>query len=235
MTAKRLPSIADRSTIESAELEDYDRAVRVIRRLSESYAAADARPRVDGRRYATASYGAWTNTPRLFGRWFDLGQELVALEGLPGRFSRADHEMLDLLLGFDSGYWCFHAGHTANAIAAGVRIEALEALDEGREDKLTDDERLQVHFIRAVRDGEMTDELWAAMVARVGSLRGTIEFACFVCRQLAVHRMGWALGVPAIDINDWRKLVQGYKTGARIPSNEAEDYAELRRRADASS
>jgi hypothetical protein len=126
-----------------------------------------------------------------------------------GGFSAADHEMIDLVLGFDSGYWGLHAGHVPNAITAGIRPEAIQALAEGREGDLTADESLQVEFIRKVRDGGMTDAIWQAMVERVGSVKGTIEFALFVCTLFTHHRMMWAMGVPAFDIEDFNEMMRG--------------------------
>jgi hypothetical protein len=230
--ARRLPPLADQSVVDPSEHEAYNRAVRLVRKFNEHSPAADARPRIDGQPYGVPYYAAWTNAPRLFTPWFEIGQELVAVEGMPGRFSRADHELTDFVIGFDSGYWLWHGGHTANAITGGVRIETLEALAEEREQDLTDVERQQVEFIRAVRDCSMTDEVWERMVSKLGSVRGTMEFACFVCHQLGVHRMAFALGVPAVDIEDWRKLVYDYKHGIRNAEHEAEDYGEVRRRAE---
>ena len=77
-------------------------------------------------------------------------------------------------------------------MSAGVRVEAIKALADGCEDDLNDEERQQVEFIRAVRDGTMTDEIWERMIERLGSVRGAIEFAFFVCYLWLHHRMNWA-------------------------------------------
>jgi hypothetical protein len=136
----------------------------------------------------------------------------------------ADHELIDLVLGFDSGYWGLSGGHTPNAVSAGVRIEAIEALADGREEVLNDEERQQVEFIRAVRDGTMTDEIWQRMTERLGSLRGTIEFAFFVCYLWLHHRMNWAFGIATIDEQEWRQRLRDYKDGTRDPADETSPY-----------
>ena len=55
------------------------------------------------------------------------------------------------MLPLDSGYYGLVAHHTPRAITKGVRIEAIEAVRDGREELLTDHEYQNVEFIRAVR------------------------------------------------------------------------------------
>jgi hypothetical protein len=209
-----MPGLADRSVIPDDELEHYERAMNRVRMSTEGNPNADARPRVDGKPYAYDYWRVWTHAPPLLAAHLEGSRALLTVQGKPGHFSHEDHEMIDLVLGFDSGYWGFHGGHTANAVSAGVRIEAMKALAEGREEDLTEDEAFQVAFIRAVRDGKMTDDLWAKAVERQGTVRGVIEFAYFVCRQFTTHRMMWATGCPAIDIDDWYAALDSYEDGS---------------------
>jgi hypothetical protein len=224
-TAARLPGLADPSTIPDDELDDYEVAIERVQKYSPGNPVADARMKVDGQPYALPYWTAWTHTPRLLSTLLPSGQALVAIEGLPGHIRQTDHELIDLVIGFDTGYWGLHAGHTPNAIAAGVRVEAIEALADGREDLLTDDERQQVEFIRAVHNGGMTDDIWNRMVERLGSVRGAIEFAYFVCNLITHHRMMWAFGVPAVDESEWRAMIAEYKSGRRNPLEATQDYA----------
>jgi hypothetical protein len=212
-TAARLPAPADRSQVPEDEREDYERVLNRVAMCSEGNPTADARPLVDGRPYAKDFYSVWTHAPRLLALLLEASRALMKHEGQPDHFSHEDHEMIDLVLGFDSGYWAFHAGHTASAISSGIRIEAIEAMAEGREDELTEDERFQVEFIRAVLDGRMTDDLWARALERQGSVRGVVEFAFFACRQFMMHRMMWAFGCAAIDRDEWFELLRGYREG----------------------
>lgn len=223
-TAGRLPSLALRTEAPEDELEEYDLALAAVRKYDEDNAVARARPLVDGQPYARGYWSAWTNAPRLYAVLRAAGQTVTAYQNRPGWFSAADHELIDLVLGFDSGYWAFHAGHTANAITSGVRIGAIEALRDGRGADLTPDERQVVEFIRAVCDGTVTDEIWAKMVARIGTVKGTIGLAFHVCVLWAHHRMMWAFGVPAIGEEDWNGLMEGYRTGGSDPAAATQDY-----------
>ncbi len=223
-TAKRVPPLADRSSIPEDALADYDRANEFVRKYSDENSVARSRPFVDGRPYAYDYRAAWTNAPRLATSLLDAAYTVNSYQGQPGWYSNADHEWIDFVLGFDSGYWVFHAGHTANAVTSGIRIEAIEALHDGREEDLTDDERQVVEFIRAVRDGAMTDEIWERMVERLGTLRGTIGFAYFVCILWTIMRMFGAFGVAAIEEDEWRALLHAYQDGTVDPAAATQDW-----------
>ncbi len=205
--------------------EDYERALQQIARYApESDPVGDARARVDGKGYSVVYWEGFTHAPDLFCALWAVGRAIQKHQGAPGGYRLVDHEMIDMVLGFDSGYLAFHGGHTANAISAGVRIEALEAMADGREEDLTDDERHQVEFIRAVRDLKMTDDIWNRMVERLGSVRAAIEFAYFVCYLRFHQQMMWVLGMPSLSLDDWRRLLQEYKDGSRDPAAETGAY-----------
>jgi hypothetical protein len=122
-----------------------------------------------------------------------------------------------MVLGFDSGYWGMQAGHTMNAVASGIPTEVLAALANDEEELLAADYTERVAFIRAVRDGGMTDELWAAAVRRMGSVRAAMEFAFCICYQFTHHRMMWAMGCPAMLAEDWWELLEGIENGSVDP------------------
>lgn len=214
-SGKRLPPIASRTQIPQDELEDYDDALAQVRQIEQRTSDVDGAP------YGYAYMSALTNAPRIRSALISASNAIRYSQGQPGSFSFADHEMIDQVLGFDSGYWGMQPGHTPNAIAAGIRIEALEALRDGREEELTPDEKKRIEFIRAVRDGAVTDELWAQMVERLGTVRGTIEYAFFICNLLAQHRLMWALGVPGMMLDDFNQMLQDFKDGTRDPRAEA--------------
>jgi hypothetical protein len=220
----RSPELGDRSKVPAAELAAYDRALALVEKYSQDNAVARARPLVGGEPYAHPYRVAWTNAPALCSAFLDAAYVTSRRAGKPGWYAPADHEMVDLVLGFDSGYWVFHAGHTANAIASGVRIEAMRALRNGTEEQLTQQEALQVAFIRAVRDGEMTDELWGRMLERVGTLEGTIAFAYQVAMLSSIQQMMSVFGVPAMRPQDWDRLIDGYERGSVDPADSTQDW-----------
>ena len=59
--------------------------------------------------------------------------------------------------------------HVPDAVAAGVRLEAIEAIRYGHEEDLTEDEQLLARYIRQLVSGTVDDETFAAMSARMGA------------------------------------------------------------------
>jgi hypothetical protein len=220
--AARLPRLPDRSTIPPGELEEFD---HLVERIQVGFSAEPEI--VGGQPYGTPHFSALAVSPGVGAALSRLGVEIMRLQDGIGTFTAADHEMIDLVLAFDSGYWSHIAGHTASALAAGIRIEAIEALRDRREDDLTGDEREQVEFIRAVRDGTMTDELWARWVKRLGSERGVVELTHFVCLLMYHHSFVWAVGAPVITPEAYTRMLDEYRDGTREIPERAHNAATL--------
>lgn len=207
----RAPTVPDRAEMPEDERSAYDKARELVEKYSDGDWSA-TRPKAAGEPYAYSYRVAWTNAPLLYFALENAAKATVYQAGTPGYYLPADHELVEFTLGFDAGYWSFQTGHTADAIVAGVRIEALRCLRTGNEEGLTKDESLVVQFTRAVRDGEMTDELWTQMLSRIGTLRGTIGLAYQVCISDAILHMMSVLGVPAIRPDDWDELLDAYES-----------------------
>lgn len=220
----RAPKLADRDGVPEDELSVYDEAYELVLKYSADNEWSAGRPRVEGEPYAFSYRVAWTNAPILFSALNQAASVTTYLAGTPGYYQPADHELVEFTLGFDAGYWAFHAGHTANAIVAGVRTEALRSLRTGKEEGLTDDEKLIVRFTRAVRDGEMTDDLWNQMIERIGTLKGTIGLAYQVSISNAILQMMSVFGVPAITPDDWDQLIEAYEKGDLNAGAHAHSY-----------
>jgi hypothetical protein len=183
--------LVDPELIPAHEREAFEYMLTRIQGASEASIAS-----VRGEPYGLAYFSAMAASPVLGQTLSELGTASMGVCGKPNTLSKADHEMIDAVLALDSGYTFLLAAHAPLAIHAGVRPEALVAIREGRENDLTDDERQQVEFIRAVPSGTMTDEIWESMAARLGSERGVVEYAFFVCLVLFHHLFACALGVP---------------------------------------
>ncbi len=186
--------------------------------------AEDARiGMIAGEPYAVAYFRALANTPVLGEALARLGQVAMEVPGRKGTLSAADHEFADAVIAFDSGYTWLMACHGPLAIQAGVRPEALAALSDGREGDLTDDERQQVEFTRAVRDKKVTAEIWKRMVERLGSERGAIEYAFFVLLVLLNHLLASAMGVPDMTPEELDAMFAGVRSDGTAISYH--DYA----------
>jgi hypothetical protein len=110
-------------------------------------------------------------------------------------YSHADREFVDMVLAPYLRTTVVDGTHIGDAVATGIRPEAILALREGREEDLTDDERFLAEFIRQVVDGDLTDENWDRMEQRLGT-RGAVEYTIFVTVLWATMRQMNAFGCP---------------------------------------
>lgn len=109
--------------------------------------------------------------------------------------------------------------HMANAVAAGITPEAIEAYRDGRLDDLADDDRQYVDFILAVRAGTVTDELWQREVELVGSERAVVEQLCMIILLNTHVRLRQAVGAPGITDDELAALIESFRSGERPPGN----------------
>jgi hypothetical protein len=179
------------------------------------YDAVEARTHaIDYERYGVPVkyFSALLNSPPLAALLVRMGT-FVRQGSIRGEYSDAERELVDVVLGTDLGYNGIFTVHLPDAIAVGVRHEAITAIRSGQEASLTADERQVVDYARAVVAGEVTDESWAAMAARLGD-RGALEFTAFIGFLLMTIRLWQALGVPDPSAEEIDDLVAGLVSGA---------------------
>jgi hypothetical protein len=203
----RPPEPPERSQIPLDELEDYDAVVgRFASRI------------VDGRIDPGPYFGVLLNTPPFAAPIVSLSRRVRHRGESEGSYSHADRELVDHVLMSDWNANQFRAIHVADALEAGVRLEAIEALMDGREEELTDDERLLASFIRQVVAGAVDDGTYERMEQRLGK-RGTIEYTIFILYLQLTIRLAQALGLPEPSEDEIRRLVAEFRDGKReLPS-----------------
>jgi hypothetical protein len=81
-----------------------------------------------------------------------------------------------------------------DAIAVGVRPEAIKALRAQREEELTAREQALTAYIRLVVQGAVTDEAYANMETLLGP-RGAVEYTIFIAFLSGSVRIWQALGL----------------------------------------
>jgi hypothetical protein len=143
---------------------------------------------------AARYFGALLNSPPLAASLTELGTQ-VRRGGLRGTYTDAERELLDIALAVDLGSNAILPIHIPDALAVGVRSEAVGALLEGRVDELREDERELVIYARCFIAGKVTDESYKMLRNRFGE-RGAVEFNVLLGFLLMTIRLWQALGVP---------------------------------------
>lgn len=139
-------------------------------------------------------FGALLNSPPLAAALAQLATRLRQGQ-LRGTYTDAERELMDIALAVELGSNAILPIHIPDALAVGVRPEAVEGLLEHDEHALTPDEREIVHYARQVVAGTVTDESYAALRSRFGD-RGAVEFTVLIGFLLMTIRLWQALGVP---------------------------------------
>lgn len=198
----RPPGPPDRADIPIEELESLDNLLgRFGGEMREGY------------------FGVLANTPPLGWRITSLGRAARQRGNHEGSYSHADREFVDQIMMQDLGTNAFRRLHTNDALSAGVRVEAIEAIRVGREEEvLTDDEKLLARFIRGVMARNLTDVDWDAMEARIGR-RGAIEYAIFVALLQLIITIHHAFGLTPDSDAEVQDVIDRFKAGEPLPSH----------------
>jgi hypothetical protein len=203
----RTPPQPGRSTFTGDELKAYDEVLDRRRRLMPDLAAAED---LDAGPY----YGALLNSPRAAAAMNALGSFVRTRGEGSGSFTHAERELVDQVLSWDWDTGVVQRMHIPDGLAVGVRLEAIEALRDGREEDLTDDERQLVDFIREVTTGRVTDESYAGIEARFGR-RGAVEYTFLAAFLQMVIRLHQAFAVPEPSRAELDAIIADYREGRR--------------------
>jgi hypothetical protein len=160
-------------------------------------------------------WGALLHSPPLAEITIRMGRFVRTAADRGGSYSHADREFVDQVLAADWKTNVVQGHHVPDAVSTGVRIEAIEALRAGRDEDLTEDERLLATFTRATVAGEVDDELFARMRQRLGA-RGLIEYAAFILWLQWIIRMMQLVGCHDPDDAEVAALIEGIKDGSIV-------------------
>ena len=197
----RLPPPPERGEISEAELAEFD---AVVSRQANLWRNAPSN--------SDQYFGALLNSPTVAASLASLGR-VMRMGGVRGTYSDADRELVDMVLSVDFGYRAILALHIPDAIAVGVRLEAIEAIWHGQEDRLTADEAFLAAYIRAVAGGTVDDGQYAALTQRLGR-RGAVEYTAFIAFLIATMRLWQALGVGEPTVEEIDELLRSYRDGS---------------------
>jgi hypothetical protein len=133
-------------------------------------------------------WGSLLNSPMMTGIASSMGTFVRRAGERDNTYTHAQREFVDQVLSADQKSNVVQGWHIADGVAAGVRIEAVEALRYGHEEDLNDEEQLLTRFIRQTVTGSVDGETLASMKALMGD-RGVIEYAGFVLWLNWIMRM----------------------------------------------
>jgi hypothetical protein len=158
-------------------------------------------------------FGALLNSPRMCAIAARMGTFVRTAGERQGSYSHADREFVDQVLSVDWKTNVVQALHVPDAVAAGVRLEAIEALRSGHEENLDEDERLLARYIRQLVSGNVDDDTFRAMHERLGS-RGLVEYSGFVLWLQWIIRMMQMIEVDDPSEEAIDDLVRGLRDGS---------------------
>jgi hypothetical protein len=204
----RLQQPARAAFDDPADLEAYDAVAK--RRMGMGMAEEDE---ALGAPDLGDYFGALLNSPTMCAIAARMGTFVRTAGERPGTYTHAEREFVDQVLSADWKTNVVLGLHVPDGVAAGVRIEAIEALRFGHEEDLTPDEQQLARFIRQVVSGTVDDETFAAMRERLGD-RGIVEYAGFILWLQWIIRMMQMLDVdnPSDDAID--AIITGIKNGS---------------------
>jgi len=179
------------SLIENFEGEERAAYEQTYRRFSDDPTFKEQMP-------VSTYFGVGLHSPILNNLLSEFGRRARLVGERPGSYSHADREFVDQVLCAETKFDAFQHAHVPDAIATGVRIEAIEALRSGRDEDLTEDELLLATFVRGVFYGNLTDETWQAMERRLGT-RGVVEYTMFCAFLPVVIRLYQAFDIEGPD------------------------------------
>lgn len=159
-------------------------------------------------------HSALLNSPPFGAALNQLGRLARTAGERPDTYTHAQREFVDQVLSADWGTNVVQSLHIPDALAVGVRLEAIEALRSGDETRLTDDERQLAAYIRAVVGGTVTDEMYEAMEERLGR-RGAVEYTIFVGFLAMTIRLFQAFGMPDPSDAEIDAMLAELRAGAR--------------------
>lgn len=195
----RIPTPPGRGEVAASEQAAYDTIMELV--------AA----RGDGELSDLSTYTAAMLSTPLFGVSIrELGRATRVAPGRVSTYTRVDFELMVHALGVEADLIEHH--HILDALALGVRPEALEAIAHGRLEALGADEHAVVDFSLRLARRTMTDDAWAAVRALRGE-RGVLDLSIVAGFTWAtiVWRLAW--GVTGVPVDEVDALLREHRAG----------------------
>jgi hypothetical protein len=198
-------SAPTRDEIAPEERDAYDKVIARFR--APGWVPSDGDPSPD------LHFGSLLHSPPFAALRQDISSAVRTAGERSDSYSHSDREFVDQVLAVHLKTNVVQRRHVPDGIAAGVRIEAIDALRRGDDSALSPDERLLATYIRQVVDGTVTDEVFDAMVERMGA-RGAVEYTFFITVLQLTIRCFQAFGCPDPMDGEITELIDAIRSGA---------------------
>lgn len=199
----RLPQPPRSAFDDPEDLEAYD---AVVKRRTAMSMAGDGDDVGD-------YFGALLNSPRMCAIAARMGTFVRTAGERPGSYTHAQREFVDQVLSADWKTNVVMGLHVPDGVAAGVRLEAIEALRYRHEEDLDDEERLLARYIRQLVSGTVDDETFQELRALMGP-RGLIEYSGFILWLAWIMRMMQMLETSDPPDEEIDALIVGLRDGS---------------------
>lgn len=163
-------------------------------------------------------YGSFLLAPRMAAGFSSVGSAMRTNSNRDDGYTHAEREWVDQVLSARMKTNVLQGMHLPDAIAVGIRPEAIAALRAGRDEELTDEERQLTEFIDCVLEGRMTAEVWNPLEERMGE-RGVLEYAMAVVYIWSGSRLYQVAGKPDPSDGELDAMLGEYLQGATAPDD----------------
>ncbi|MFC8663063.1 hypothetical protein [Streptomyces sp. NPDC057199] len=198
-----------RAKVAAEDLDAYDLVTdRMVGQLGD-----DAVDPELGAPSAGEYFGALLNSPQLAVIATHMGVHTRGVGQRIGSYSNTDREFVNQVLSADWKTNVVQRPHLPDAVAVGVRTEAIEALRYHREEELTDGERELARYIRQVVSGTVDQPTFDAVLDRMGT-RGIVDYTAFILWLQWTLRMFQALGMEDPSDQEIDELLAAVKDGS---------------------
>jgi hypothetical protein len=204
------PNAPPRGDFSGDEGAAYDRALERYRATPHWSTNDDTIPGYYGSLMVSPIVGGFYNVGGVMFRRSELR------DGIPHKW----REFTDLVVSESiEPRWNFaFLGHVGDAVAHGVRPQAIAAVREHRWDDLFPEERQVADYAREVLTGTVSDESFDGVCQFFGE-RGAVEFTAFVCWLMMTRRIMGALGFVDPEDDELDARIKGFVDGtAEIPN-----------------
>jgi hypothetical protein len=159
-------------------------------------------------------YGRLLHSPQMAYHLSELGRLVRQAGDREDSYSHFERELVDQVLSELMDTNVIQPHHLPDAVAAGIPVETIEAIRDGRDGDLSAEERALAEFIRAVYTGTVTDAQWNALEQGKGE-RWMVDYAIFILFLGLTMRLQQAVGLVDPTDEEMDQLIEQLRTGER--------------------